>query len=54
MITSLSLTTYSTSRLIKRVGFYRGFDVVLQGRVLRISDIAHAEQLFDFFRSLRR
>ena len=44
MMTSPSFTTYSTSRLYERVRLDRRLDVVLQVPVLRVGDVADAQQ----------
>ena len=49
MMTSPSFTTYSTSRLYKRVRLDGGIDVVLQVPVFRIGNVADAQKLLDFF-----
>ena len=51
-MTSPSFTTYSTSRLIQVMRLDRHLDVVLQVPVLRVGDIADAQQLLDLLPAL--
>ena len=52
MMTSPSFTTYSHVALVERVRLDGDLDVVLQIPVLRIGDVADAEQLLDLFPAL--